>query len=60
MAEPVRVLTADAQTSGGLLLTVPPSTSANSSPKLIDAGHTAAEIGVLEAYEVGARIVVAR
>lgn len=48
-----RLLLADAQTSGGLLLSVPPAGTADLVRRLIDAGHTAAEIGTLEPREEG-------
>jgi len=42
---PHRALLADAQTSGGLLLTVPSANAARLVRELVDSGHTAADIG---------------
>lgn len=43
-----RLLLADAQTSGGLLLSVPEATSRELVRRLVECGHTAADIGGLE------------
>jgi selenide,water dikinase len=56
--EELRLLLADAQTSGGLLLTVPPEAEASLVRRLIDAGARAARIGSVEPRSDGPAIRV--
>jgi selenide,water dikinase len=59
VAEPLRLVLADAQTSGGLLLCVPEPAAGEALRRLRDAGCERAEIiGALSPYQEGARIVV--
>jgi selenide,water dikinase len=48
-----RILLADAQTSGGLLMAVPPAAAEDAARELVDSGHGAAVIGELVAGEAG-------
>lgn len=57
--EVLRLLLADAQTSGGLLLLVPPAAAEDLVARLVDEGHAAARIGEVTDHAEGApRIVV--
>lgn len=57
--EALRLLLADAQTSGGLLLLVPPAAAEDLVARLVDGGHAAARIGEVTDHTRGSpRIVV--
>ncbi len=56
--EASRLLLADAQTSGGLLLAVPEERAASLVARLVETGHDARDIGLLEPPQEGAAIRV--
>ena len=51
--ETERILLSDAQTSGGLLLAVPPEAADAAARRLVDEGHGAAVVGELGSGEAG-------